>query len=560
MRILVVDDQATNRAILTWLLEEDGHEVEEADDGEKALQAYKNGQFDIILMDVIMPVMDGLEATRQIKALQGDSSGYVPIIFLTALDDDAALSQCLESGGDDFLAKPYNEAVLKAKIQAHLRIRELTQQIAENNKELRLHNSRWQREQNIVEHIFTKALEHNLSNCPSLRSHVAPASTFNGDLLLSAPSPSGGLYVFLGDFTGHGLGASIGTLPIAHTFDQLCERHLSVGEIAFEFNRMLTSLLPDFMFCAATILELNSAGDSIQYWMGGLPDAYVIAADGSLKETLESFNMPLGVEHDERFSKGFEVKYLSPGERVFFYTDGLDEAESPEGEFFTTARIEQNFKAGVNDTLGSILDSLKSFCGDAEQRDDITLVEVASGPVHILDAQGKEKPAYEGLPWSMQCRLAAKDIKRANPVEEMMNILGAQTDLRPYRDVIGLLLAEMYSNALEHGILGLSSELKRTEEGFVEYYKQRQHRLDELTQASIDLKFKIVHGDTTCLRIIITDSGDGFETDQIAASDNDDSFGRGIALLKRVCTRMEYSEGGRRLEVDFPIDHATAAE
>jgi len=160
----------------------------------------------------------------------------------------------------------------------------------------------------------------------------------------------------------------------------------------------------------------------------------------------------------------------------------------------------------------------------------------------------------------MQCRLGAKDIKRANPVEEMMNILGAQTDLRPYRDVIGLLLAEMYSNALEHGILGLSSELKRTEEGFVEYYKQRQHRLDEPTQASIDLKFKIVHGDTTCLRIIITDSGDGFETDQIAASDNDDSFGRGIALLKRVCTRMEYSEGGRRLEVDFPIDHATAAE
>lgn len=559
MRILVVDDQATNRAILTWLLEEDGHDVEEADDGEKAVQAYKDGQFDMILMDVIMPVMDGLEATRQIKALQSGSSGYVPIIFLTALDDDSALSQCLENGGDDFLAKPYNEAVLKAKIQAHLRIRELTQQIAENNQELRLHNSRWQREQNIVEHIFTKALEHNLSNCNSLRSHIAPATTFNGDLLLSAPSPSGGLYVFLGDFTGHGLGASIGTLPIAHTFDQLCERHLSVGEIAFEFNRMLTSLLPDFMFCAATILELNNAGDSIQYWMGGLPDAYVIAADGSLKETLTSFNMPLGVEHDERFSKGFEVKYLGPGERVFFYTDGLDEAESPEGEFFTTDRIVEQFKAGIDDTLGSILDSLKSFCGDAEQRDDITLVEVQSGPVHILDEQGKEKPIYDGLPWSMDFMLEAKDIKRANPVEEMMNILGAQTDLRPYRDVIGLLLAEMYSNALEHGILNLSSDLKRTEEGFMEYYQLRQERLEALIDASIHLHASIVHGEATCLRLAITDSGDGFDADDVfsVADDNEDSFGRGIALIKRVCTRMEYSQGGTRLEVDFPIDHAT---
>ncbi len=558
MRILVVDDQATNRAILTWLLEEDGHEVEEADNGEQAVQAYKESQFDIILMDVIMPVMDGLEATRQIKALQSDSSGYVPIIFLTALDDDAALSQCLESGGDDFLAKPYNEAVLKAKIQAHLRIRDLTQQIAENNKELRLHNSRWQREQNIVEHIFTKALEHNLSNCDSLRSHVAPASTFNGDLLLSAPSPSGGLYVFMGDFTGHGLGASIGTLPIAHTFDQLCERHLSVGEIAFEFNRMLTSLLPDFMFCAATILELNSAGDSIQYWMGGLPDAYIIAADGSLKETLVSANMPLGVEHDENFSKGFEVKYLGPGERVFFYTDGLDEAASPDGEFFTTERIVENFKSGVKDTLGAILESLNAFCGDAEQRDDITLVEVRSGPVHILNEQGKEAPAYDGLPWRMECKLEAADIKRANPVEEMMNIIGAQTDLRPYRNVIGLLLAEMYSNALEHGILGLSSELKRTEDGFIEYYQQRQLRLEALDDAKIHLQFEIVQAQGTCLRIRIEDSGQGFAFDKIAQSDNDDSFGRGIALLKRVCNRMEYSDGGRCLEVDFPIDHATS--
>lgn len=557
MRILVVDDQATNRAILSWLLEEDGHEVEEAINGERAVHAFKNSQFDIVLMDVIMPVMDGLEATRQIKALQSDSSGYVPIIFLTALDDDAALSQCLESGGDDFLAKPYNEAVLKAKIQAHLRIRELTQQIAENNKELRLHNSRWQREQNIVEHIFTKALEHNLSNCDSLRSHVSPASTFNGDLLLSAPSPSGGLYMFMGDFTGHGLGASIGTLPIAHTFDQLCERHLSVGEIAFEFNRMLTSLLPDFMFCAATIIELNSAGDSIQCWMGGLPDAYIVAADGSLKETLVSGNMPLGVEHDEKFSKGFDVKYLGPGERVLFYTDGLDEAASPEGEFFTTERILENLKPGVTDTFQSILNQLKDFCGDAEQRDDITLVEVKSGPVHMARAQSSDNQPYSGLPWKMECMLQAEDLKRANPIEELMNIIGAQTDLRPYRNVIGLLLAEMYSNALEHGILGLSSELKRSEEGFVEYYEQRQQRLADLENAHIRLHLEIVHAQGTCLRINIQDSGKGFAFDTITKSDKDDSFGRGVALIKRVCNRMEYSDGGRSLEVDFPIDHAT---
>ena len=167
MKVLVVDDQATNRAILTWLLEEDGHEIFEAQDGQEAIDVYQKVDVDIVLMDVMMPVMDGLEATKQIKAIQSDGN-YVPVIFLTALEDDKALSQCLESGGDDFLSKPYNDAVLKAKIAAHMRIRELTKVITKNNAELTLHNSRWQREQSIVEHIFNKALEHNLSECTRL--------------------------------------------------------------------------------------------------------------------------------------------------------------------------------------------------------------------------------------------------------------------------------------------------------------------------------------------------------------------------------------------------------
>lgn len=554
MQVLVVDDQATNRAILKWLLEDEGHTVIEAENGQEAVDNYKTHDVDIVLMDVMMPVMDGLEATKQIKAITGDGN-YVPIIFLTALEDDKALSQCLESGGDDFLSKPYNEAVLKSKIAAHIRIRELTKDITEKNNELTLHNSRWQREQNIVEHIFNNAMEHNLSDCDNLRSHIAPASTFNGDILLSAPSPAGGLYVFLGDFTGHGLGAAIGTLPIAHSFDQLVQRHLSVGEIAFEFNKMLASMLPDYMFCCATILELNPQGDSIQVWMGGLPDAYIIAADGSLKEPVCSGNMPLGIEHDEQFNKGFEVRTLGEGERIVFFTDGIIEAESPEGEFFEEERLLSCFNTGIDDTLGTILDKLENFIQDAEQRDDITLVEVSSGPVVIKQHEEHGKPIenYEGIMWSMDCELGAEDIKRANPVEEIMSILGAQTIMRPNKDVIGLLLAELYSNALEHGILDLSSELKKTEDGFMQYYQLRQERLEELDDAKISISFQLMREEEMILRIKMKDSGKGFDYQHMDLSKNDGSFGRGVSLINRVCTRVKYSEGGAAVEVDFPV-------
>lgn len=558
MNVLVVDDQATNRAILVWLLEDDGHTVIEAADGQQAVDLYQQHDVDMILMDVIMPVMDGLESAKKIKSLT-ESGNHVPIIFLTALDDDKALSECLESGGDDFLSKPYNEAVLKAKIAAHMRIRELNNQISHKNKELLLHNSRWEREQNIVSHIFNKALEHNLSDCSNLRTHIAPASTFNGDILLSAPSPTGGVYVFIGDFTGHGLGASIGTLPIANSFDQLVQRHLSVGEMAYEFNRMLLTMLPDYMFCCASILELNQQGDSVQLWMGGLPDGYIFNPDGTVKEVLQSKSMPLGIESGESFNKGFEVKTLQKGERLLLFTDGVIEAENADGDFFTEEGLLNTFKQGTSDPMGALLSNMESFIQGAEQHDDITLVEVSAGEVHISQEASQHSNDYPGILWQIQCTLTPEDFQKANPIEELMSVLGAQTVLRPNKDVIGLLLAELYSNALEHGILKLSSQLKCSEEGFVAYYQQRQERLENLTQGSIFISCQLLKDDTPeqdlILRIVTQDSGEGFDISKMKSGAQEDSFGRGVSLIYQVSKRVEYLNNGNTVEVDFPVKH-----
>jgi len=557
MNVLVVDDQATNRAILVWLLEDDGHSVIEAEDGLQAVELYQSNEIDIVLTDVIMPVMDGLQAAKKIKSLATEGS-HVPIIFLTALDDDKALSECLESGGDDFLSKPYNEAVLKAKIAAHVRIRELNNQISKNNQELKLHNSRWEREQSIVSHIFNKALEHNLIDCSNLRTHIAPASTFNGDILLSAPSPTGGVYVFIGDFTGHGLGASIGTLPIANSFDQLVKRHLSVGEMAYEFNRMLLSMLPDYMFCCASILELNHLGNSIQLWMGGLPDGYILNADGTVKEPLKSMSMPLGIQEGDDFNKGFEVKTLNKGERVIWFTDGVVEAENPDGEFFTEERMLSAFEAGTADPMDALLSKMDDFIQGAEQHDDITLVEVCEGPVTINHGNHVQESGYQGILWQIRCNLGPEDFQKVDPIEELMSVLGAQTLLRPTKDIIGLLMAELYSNALEHGILDLSSELKRSEEGFMTYYQERQTRLSALTEGEIKISCQLVYDETSekelVLRIRFQDSGKGFDVNKMMGGAHEDSFGRGVSLINKVSKRTQYLNNGNTVEVDFPVN------
>ncbi|MDH4133410.1 MAG: response regulator, partial [Gammaproteobacteria bacterium] len=119
-RALVVDDDPTNRIFLRALLEKEGYQVIVAEHGAQAIECFRTEVPEIIFMDVMMPVMNGYEATRRIKALAGDY--FIPVIFLTALTDDEALARCIEAGGDDFLTKPYKQATLQSKIAAMRRI------------------------------------------------------------------------------------------------------------------------------------------------------------------------------------------------------------------------------------------------------------------------------------------------------------------------------------------------------------------------------------------------------------------------------------------------------
>ena len=121
--VLIADDDRINRMVLHAMLQKDGHTVYVAENGQEAVSLFEQHQPDLVLMDVMMPYMDGYEATSRIKALTGER--FVPVIFLTAMTDAQALVHCVECGGDDFLHKPYKHAILKAKIAALERVRQL---------------------------------------------------------------------------------------------------------------------------------------------------------------------------------------------------------------------------------------------------------------------------------------------------------------------------------------------------------------------------------------------------------------------------------------------------
>jgi len=134
LRVLAVDDNRTNLQILQVFLKKLGHDTITAENGEQALARYLDQKPDLILLDIMMPVMDGFEAARRIRAQPGDH--WVPIVFLSALDRDENLVTGLEAGGDDFMSKPINFVVLEARMRAMQRMLLLQRQVSESLKRI----------------------------------------------------------------------------------------------------------------------------------------------------------------------------------------------------------------------------------------------------------------------------------------------------------------------------------------------------------------------------------------------------------------------------------------
>ena len=116
MKILVVDDSRTMRAGISALLVKMGHEVVEAENGEHALEVYASAKPELVLMDVMMPVLDGYEAAKRLRREHPDD--WVPVIFLSSMEEDQDLDRAIDAGGDDYLVKPVSYVVLNAKIRA----------------------------------------------------------------------------------------------------------------------------------------------------------------------------------------------------------------------------------------------------------------------------------------------------------------------------------------------------------------------------------------------------------------------------------------------------------
>ena len=555
MRILVVDDQELNCTLLKFMLEQESHIVFCVSNGKEAVEQFSVLNPDIVLIDVIMPIMDGYEAAPLIKQQANDV--YLPIIFITALDDQKSLTRCLEVGGDDFISKPFDKVILSAKIKAHSRTRELSQKSFEQNELLALHQNEIQREHEIVEHIFNNALVEHLNVPDIIDYHLSPASMFNGDLFLVSPSPIGGLYIMLGDFTGHGLAAAIGALPTSKIFYSMAHKGLTVGEIASELNSMLSDLLPGHMFCAATILELIKTGRSVNAWLGGLPEGYILDENGQVKRVLESQHMALGSLENYEFEDTIVHFEVDNTDKILIFTDGIIEASDQNDEFFGEDRVLEIMSQSKQAKIGDVVNEVKEFSGDIAQQDDLSLALIHCKSTPLPDVEPR---SFSPIPMSLNIKLEHEALKTTDPVVQFVDLVCSIEGASEHRSNLFLILSEAYNNALDHGILGLDSINKDTEEGFYEYYEQRAQALSQLESGFLDFN-AWYEPKNQSVTFTLEDSGQGYCTTKRHHADNKaHAYGRGLGLMEEIASSISYNDQGNKININYFLnERATGA-
>ncbi|HFD10901.1 MAG TPA: response regulator [Crenotrichaceae bacterium] len=550
LKLLIADDDRVNCRVLKGILLKDGYQVVVAENGFDAVALFEKEKPDMVLLDVMMPVMNGYEAAREIKSRCSDH--FVPVIFLTALTDKHALSACIEAGGDDFLTKPYHRTILKAKIDAMERIRQLYDKLQRQKYTLESYHAEMQREMEVARHIFGSITQAGEALPDCVKSWTAPASVLNGDLLISGRNPLNNLYLMLGDFTGHGLPAAVCAMPAADVFYTMTTKGYPVSDIVYELNKKLNTVLPTGLFCAGCLMEVDLAQGKISLWNGGLPEVVVIGSDGLIHDLLPSKAVPLGVVSDAGRHHGMTDIDIEPGMRLFFYTDGLIESENSQGEMYRKVRLHELFDGKTEQTelFDKILDDLKQFRGETCQSDDITLVELDCDQL-ISSMSVDNMPVYSCLEapdcWSAEQFISGVSLKAADPIHVFIRMLEQHNIPEMHRSRICTVLSELISNSIEHGLLKLDSNIKNTADGFSTYYNMREKALEVLERGWIRVKlFCRPTSDGWSLSIHVEDNGEGFDAKNYLANmvEVESLTGRGVALIRSFCSEFSYNKTG----------------
>lgn len=377
-RILVVDDDPMSRRLLTRTLTSAGFTCGEAADGIEALKALHEEIPALLLLDFDMPRINGAELLRRLRCDDDPAIAQLPAIMLTGHGGEESEVLCLEAGADDFVTKPINQAVLRARIETHLRLHSMRSQLRQQNDELEAWRSNLERDLEAARLTQQSLIP---QKGPALdgwdvAAIYRPVIQVGGDIYGWIRMVDGRTLFWIVDATGHGASAALLTTLAKLLFHHGCVEHSKPAAIMRAVNDDFRSIFGARSFMTAMCVALDPKSGAATVVGAGHPPLLVGRRAGQT-ESIPSSAPPLGLVERSEFSET-QID-LGPGDAFFLYTDGLYGPDHSQAHRFTPTSLAQMLQpAGMNAQalLGHVINQALVENGDKPLPDDVAAIAV----------------------------------------------------------------------------------------------------------------------------------------------------------------------------------------
>ena len=531
--VLVISNSSLTVSEIDKILTPQGFDIVVASGGKQALSLFAINRIDYVLVDLDAIDIPGDELVYSLRVRGSDN--FIPIVVIAPAANEQILSDCLSAGCDDFLLKPFSAITLKTRLASLDQIHDLKNLYRSSINE-----------QLVAKQILAFALSERNVEFEEVKLLSKSKEVFSGDLFLTAKHPDGGIHVLLADFTGHGLSAAIGALPVADIFSVMTGKGFEIEDILENLNNKLHTLLPVSMFMACIMLKVESDLKHVKIWNGGMPDVYLRDnLTGEASQKVHSTHIALGITDSIKEHYVPEIIETHPNDQLIIYSDGLIEAENINGDMFGYEHIEQCIEKyrSEKSIFQFLVDGFNRYCNGNNPDDDVTLacIPCSCDLTEINDSESSSESRSvnsneDGWHWYME--LSGSSLQNIDPVPiaigEAYKIFGQAVSEARLTSV----LKALYDNAMLHGLSGLTKKNSNIDNGD--------------SYLRIGLK-KIEYEAESALLVSIEDSGDGFNYTELLhrlKSDHDDIevSNDGIPLVYEISDALHYHGRGNRVE------------
>ena len=375
-KILVINDDESIRELTRHILEAKGYETFEACNGIVGIENAISHTPDLILLDIMMPDMDGYETCKRLKS--SPITKDIPILFFSSLTNSKDKIKGLELGAVDFINNVADKGELIARVQTHLKIQTLTRSLMDSNAQL------IQKQKNLDDNLHAAAIIQRSFLPPgnlkmpgvNQASIWLPANPLGGDIFNAIECENDQIIFYMVDVSGHDVPSALVTVSVSQYLHQQ-----SVSSASLAPSQILLALDKEYplerfdRYFTIFYSILNISTGTFSYSSAGHPSAIVLSEKKELR-LLDKGGSIIGLGLATAYEGGVEV--LSPGDKVFIYTDGVSEMRNLDDELYGTERLYALLERIKNQSVAKIVEmvreSLEDFGHGAVSQDDISIM------------------------------------------------------------------------------------------------------------------------------------------------------------------------------------------